>query len=92
MLALAPTSLTPVLATAGIGWLYYRRIRRQFGRQQYQPRRAMLRVGLLALGACALLVIADHYLFREIDLAPLRLGSALIAIALLVYGLVFEER
>lgn len=39
-----------------------------------------------------LLVIADHYLFREIDLGPLRLGSALIAIALLVYGLVFEER
>jgi hypothetical protein len=39
-----------------------------------------------------LLVIADHYLFREIDLAPLRLGSALLAIALLLYGLVFEER
>jgi hypothetical protein len=58
MLALAPTSLTPVIATAGIGWLYYRRIRRQFGRQQYQSRRAMLRVGLLALVACALLVMA----------------------------------
>jgi hypothetical protein len=39
-----------------------------------------------------LLVIADHYLFREVDLAPLRLGSALLAIALLLYGLVFEER
>jgi hypothetical protein len=39
-----------------------------------------------------LLVIADHYLFREFDLAPLRLGSALLAIALLLYGLVFEER
>lgn len=39
-----------------------------------------------------LLVIADHYVFREIDLAPLRLGSALLAIALLVYGLIFEER
>ena len=38
-----------------------------------------------------LLVIADHYLFRQIDLAALRLSSALIAIALLVYGLVFEE-
>lgn len=39
-----------------------------------------------------LLVIADHYLFREVDLAPLRLGSALLAIALLLYGLIFEER
>ena len=38
-----------------------------------------------------LLVIADHYLFRQIDLGPLRLSSALIAIALLLYGLVFEE-
>ena len=38
-----------------------------------------------------LLVIADHYLFRQIDLAPLRLGSAVVAIALLLYGLVFEE-
>jgi integral membrane sensor domain MASE1 len=38
-----------------------------------------------------LLVIADHYLFREVDLAPLRLGSALIAVSLLLYGLIFEE-
>ncbi len=38
------------------------------------------------------LVIADHYLFREIDLSQLRLGSALVAIALLLYGLIFEER
>jgi len=37
------------------------------------------------------LVIADHYLFRQVDLAPLRLGSAVVAIALLLYGLVFEE-
>ena len=58
MLAFAPTSLTPLLATAGIAWIYYRRIRRQFGRQQYQPRRAMFRIGLLALVSCALLVMA----------------------------------
>jgi integral membrane sensor domain MASE1 len=38
-----------------------------------------------------LLVIADHYLFRQMDLGPLRLGSAVVAIALLLYGLVFEE-
>jgi hypothetical protein len=38
------------------------------------------------------LVIADHYLFREIDLSLLRLGAALVAIALLLYGLIFEER
>ena len=39
-----------------------------------------------------LLVIADHYLFREIDLGPLRLGSALLAVSLLLYGVIFEER
>jgi integral membrane sensor domain MASE1 len=38
-----------------------------------------------------LLVIADHYVFREVDLAPLRLGSALLAVSLLLYGLIFEE-
>jgi len=58
MLAFAPTSLTPVLATAGIGWMYYRRIRRQFGRQQYQPRRVLARLALLALVLVALVVMA----------------------------------
>ena len=39
-----------------------------------------------------LMVIVDHYGFPDNDLSPLRLGSALIAIALLLYGLIFEER
>ena len=38
------------------------------------------------------LVLVDHYLFRDADLSPLRLGAALVAIALLLYGLIFEER
>jgi hypothetical protein len=54
----APTTLTPLLATAGIGWMVYRRIRRQFGRQPYQPRRTLVRLGLLALVACGLLFAA----------------------------------
>ena len=37
MQPIAPSSLTPVLFMAGIGWIYYRRIRRQFGRQQWRP-------------------------------------------------------
>ena len=44
-----------------------------------------------ALTLTNLLVIADHYVFREVDLAPLRLGSALLAVSLLLYGLIFEE-
>ncbi|WP_166211710.1 hypothetical protein [Cognatiluteimonas telluris] len=49
-------SLTPVFATAAIGWLYYRRIRRQFGRQRWQPTRTWLRIALLALLVVAIVV------------------------------------
>ena len=37
MQPIAPSSFTPLLFMAGIGWIYYRRIRRQFGRQQWRP-------------------------------------------------------
>lgn len=50
--ALAP--LTPYLATAAIGWVYYRRIRRNFGRQPWRPTRTLIRVVLLAAVACFL--------------------------------------
>lgn len=47
----------PWLMTAGFGWLYYRRIRRHFGRQPWQPRRTVARIVLLGVVA-ALLVTA----------------------------------
>ena len=62
------TAIAPLLATAGIGGLYYRRIRRQFGRQPYRPRRTMLRIVVLSLVACGMLAMGA--------LAP-RLGPAL---------------
>jgi hypothetical protein len=37
MQPIAPSAFTPVLLMAGIGWIYYRRIHRQFGRQQWRP-------------------------------------------------------
>lgn len=46
--------LTPYLATAGIGWLYYRRIRRSIGRQSWQPRRTIARLLLVSVVALAL--------------------------------------
>jgi hypothetical protein len=58
MSILHPATLTPLLFTAFIGVMYYRRIRRQFGRQRYTPKRAMARVVLLALVSCGLLAIA----------------------------------
>lgn len=51
-------ALTPWIVTAGFAWLYYRRIRRQFGRQVYKPKRALLRIGVLALVGCGLLLTA----------------------------------
>ena len=47
-------ALTPYLATAGIGWLYYRRIRRSFGRQSWQPGRTIARLVLVSVVALAL--------------------------------------
>jgi hypothetical protein len=49
MAAPALPALLPYAFTAGIGWMYYRRIRRQFGRQPWQPRRTMIRMVLLSL-------------------------------------------
>jgi len=49
MAAPALPALLPYALTAGIGWMYYARIRRQFGRQPWQPRRTLARIALLAL-------------------------------------------
>jgi len=55
---MAMPALTPILATVGIGFLYYRRIRSQFGRQAYKPRRALVRLCLLGVIALFLLFAA----------------------------------
>jgi len=51
-------ALVPYLATAGIGWLYYRRIRRSFGRQAWQPKRTIARLVLVSLVAASLVCAA----------------------------------
>ncbi|MFT3761625.1 MAG: hypothetical protein QM761_03235 [Pseudoxanthomonas sp.] len=53
--------MTPYLATAGIAWLYYRRIRRHFGRQEWRPIRTAVRIALLSLVA-AMLALAAIFL------------------------------
>jgi hypothetical protein len=58
MPAQALPALLPYAFTAGIGMLYYRRIRRSFGRQPWQPRRTMARTALLSLVLVALILAA----------------------------------
>lgn len=50
--AVAP--LTPYLSMAAIAFIYYRRIRRSFGRQPWKPVRSGVRAGILLLAAAAL--------------------------------------
>ena len=38
------------------------------------------------------LVLVDHYLLPDVALWPLRHGTSLLAVSLLLYGLIFEER
>ena len=49
MPAVALPALTPYLVTAGIGWIMYRRIRRSFGRQPWQPKRTVFRLVLMVV-------------------------------------------
>jgi len=53
--------LTPYLSMAAFAFIYYRRIRRSFGRQQWKPTRAMIRLSVLAL-VFAMLVLAACFL------------------------------
>jgi hypothetical protein len=55
-IALAP--LTPYLSMAAIAFLYYRRIRRTFGRQPWKPVRSGIRQGVMALLGAALVSAA----------------------------------
>lgn len=58
MAALSMAPLTPYLAAAGMAWLSYRRLRRYFGRQPWQPRRTAVRVGILAVVSALLVWLA----------------------------------
>lgn len=57
----AVSPLTPYLSMAAFGFLYYRRIRRNFGRQQWQPVRAVVRLSILSL-VVVMLVLAACFL------------------------------
>ncbi len=53
-MALSPNALTPVVATAAVAWIYYRRIRRSFGRQPWRPKSTYFRLVILVFAALAI--------------------------------------
>ena len=85
MTPLSPSTVSPLLLTAAVGFAYYRRIRRQFGRQPYQPTRTLLRSVLLGVALAGLLVAAIALPVAGMRLAVgagLLVGAALGALGL----------
>ena len=85
MSSLSPSTLSPLLLTAAVAFAYYRRIRRQFGRQSYQAKRSMVRTGLLGVATAGLLFAAVALPVAGIGLAigaGLTVGTALGVLAL----------
>lgn len=62
---------------------------RSYGRTRY---RMLFWSGLCfsMLALSNVLNVLDRFVFRDMDLAPARLGTALLAVLLIVFGLVWE--
>jgi len=62
---------------------------RSYGRTRF---RMLFWAGLCfsMLAVSNVLNVLDRYLFRDVDLAPARLATALIAVLLIVFGLIWE--
>ena len=71
---MATPALTPLLTTAAIGWIYYRRIRGSFGRQPWRPVRTALRIGLLAMAGAMMALAA---VFVPHAAVPVAAGAAI---------------
>ena len=84
MTAIAPSTLSPLLLTAAIGFAYVRRIRRSFGRQPYHPARTHVRLALLALAFAGLVFAAVTLPINGIALAVA--AGLLVGAALGVFG------
>ncbi len=57
-MSMIPSAAVPYAVTLGLGWMYYRRIRRHIGRQPWQPRRTMLRMAVLGVALAGLVAAA----------------------------------
>lgn len=62
---------------------------RSYGRTRF---RMLFWAGLCfsMLGVSNVLNVLDRFVFRDVDLAPARLATALVAVLLIVFGLIWE--
>lgn len=81
---MTPQAIVPaVVIPALYAWVFYRRVRRNFGRQPLQPTRFKVRIGILTLAAGALLfVAANNAAAFSAALAGLVVGAGLGVIGL----------
>lgn len=82
-MSVIPPAIVPYAMTLGLGWMYYRRIRRHIGRQPWQPRRTMLRMGVLGIAVAGLVAAA---IFLPAIGMRIAIGAGLIAGAALGYA------
>jgi hypothetical protein len=76
---MTPQAILPAIVVPTLyAWVFYRRIRRNFGRQPYQPARMTLRIGILSVVAALLLFAsASHSTLLAAGLGGLVLGAVL---------------
>ncbi len=72
-------TLAPLLTIGLIGWIMYRRIRRQFGRQPFTPKRQIARLAVLGLAMLGLLALAIGQIRFALPIGVGLIGGALVA-------------
>lgn len=82
-MAAAPTVLVPALLSSLVVWRVYRRVRKNIGRQPFQPRRLLLRIGIFGLLTVLLAGLSWEHPLVVLGLA----GGLLPGLALALVGL-----
>lgn len=72
----------PFLIAALVVWAIYRRLRRSFGRQRLNPRRMMIRMGILLLLAVSLASLA----LRSVEFLGVEMGGLAAGVAMALWG------
>ena len=78
-----PKLVTPVLLTAFVAWIMYRRVRRNIGRQPVTPARMQWRIGILGVVGALVLLTS----LRDVNLFGAMISGVVAGVALGWFGL-----